>query len=147
MWQQTGLEMTYDNSYARLPPDPLCREPNSRVNHRVGRKERKTYFHVPTHYMQHITGKGLTAAALVLLLEAHRRVAIEFGPLPLTAHTGQQLGLNTREMRTARMQLQRHPCSQWTVFREGPRGAYKLSVDTVNWTDKSGSGDTSVIQP
>ena len=129
--------MTYDTSYARLPPDPLCREPNSRVNHRVGRKERKTYFHVPTHYIQHVTGKGLTAAALVLLLEAHRRVAIKFGPLPLTAHTGQQLGLNTREIRTARMQLQQRPCEQWTVFREAPHGAYKLSVDQTRWTDKS----------
>lgn len=133
--------MTYDTSYARLPPDPLCSEPNSRVNHRVGRKERKTYFHVPTHYMQHVTGKGLTAAALVLLLEAHRRVAIKFGPLPLTAHTGQQLGLNTREIRTARMQLQQRPCEQWTVFREAPHGAYKLSVDQTRWTDKSTTYD------
>ena len=133
--------MTYDTSYARLPPDPLCREPNSRVNHRVGRKERKTYFHVPTHYIQHVTGKGLTAAALVLLLEAHRRVAIKFGPLPLTAHTGQQLGLNTREIRTARMQLQQRPCEQWTVFREAPHGAYKLSVDQTRWTDKSTTYD------
>ena len=133
--------MTYDTSYARLPPDPLCREPNSRVNHRVGRKERKAYFHVPTHYMQHVTGKGLTAAALVLLLEAHRRVAIKFGPLPLTAHTGKQLGLNNREIRTARMQLQQRPCEQWAVFREAPHGAYKLSVDQARWTDKSASYD------
>lgn len=134
--------MTYESHYARLPPDPLCSESNKQINTRVGRKERKAYFHVPTHYIQHVTGMGLTAAALILLLEAHRRVAIKFGPLPLTTHTGQQLGLNTREVRTARMQLQRRCCPQWSVFREGPRGAYKLSVDTVMWTDKSAINDT-----
>lgn len=134
--------MAYDNNFAQLPPDPLCSEPNQKLVPRVSRKKRNSFFHVPTHYMQHVTGKGLTAAALILLLEAHRRVAIKFGPLPLTAHTGQQLGLNTREIRTARMQLQRRSCPQWAVFREGPRGAYKLSVDTVKWTDKSGSYDT-----
>ena len=91
--------------------------------------------------MLHVAGKGLTAAALILLLEAHRRVAIKFGPLPLTSHNGEQLGLNTREIRTARMQLQRHACPQWTVFREMPGGAYKLSVDTAKWTDRSVSGD------
>lgn len=91
--------------------------------------------------MQHVTGMGLTAAALILLLEAHRRVAIKFGALPLTAHTGQQLGLNARELRTARMQLQRRTCAQWVVFKEGPRGAYKLSIDPEKWTDKSGTDD------
>ena len=85
---------------------------------------------------------GLTAAALILLLEAHRRVAIKFGALPLTAHTAQKLGLNARELRTARMQLQRRSCEQWTVFREGLRGAYKLSVDPEKWTDRSGPNDT-----
>ena len=138
--------MSYDSHYARLPPDPLCREANKRINARAGRKERKNYFYVPTHYMQHVTGMGLTAAALILLLEAHRRVAIQFGPLPLTTHTGRQLGLNAREMRTARMQLQRRTCPQWTVFREGPRGAYRLSVDTSRWTDQSVSGDAYVNQ-
>ena len=134
--------MTYDSHYARLPPDPLCNEPHERLRSRVGRKRRQTYFHLPTHYMQHVTGMGLTAAALILLLEAHRRVAIKFGALPLTANTGQQLGLNARELRTARMQLQRRSCEQWTVFRESPRGSYKLLVDPVKWTDKSGSDDT-----
>lgn len=134
--------MTYDSHYARLPPDPLCTERNERLGSRVGRKKRQAYFHIPTYYMQHVTGMGLTAAALILLLEAHRRVAIKFGALPLTAHTGQQLGLNARELRTARMQLQRRSCEQWTVFREGSRGSYKLLVDPVKWTDKSGSDDT-----
>lgn len=134
--------MNYKNDYAQLPPDPLCREVGKHVIPRVGRKKRHTFFNVPTHYMMHVTGIGLTAAALILLLEAHRRVAIEFGALPLTAHTGQQLGLNTREIRTARMQLQRRSCEQWTVFRVDGRGAYNLSVDPARWTDKSASCDT-----
>lgn len=134
--------MTYESHYAELPPDPLCSENNERLLSRVGRKKRKTYFHVPTHYLQYVTGRGLTAAAMILLLEAHRRVAVKFGALPLTAHAGQQLGLNAREMRTARMQLQRRPCDQWSVFREGPRGSYILSVDPEKWTDKSGSCGT-----
>lgn len=134
--------MNYDNKYARLPPDPLCNENNIRIAQSAGRRKRKGYFHVPTHYLQHVTGKGLTAAALILLMEAHRRVAIQFGALPLTAHTGQQFGLNARDIRTARMQLQRHICEQWTVYREGNRGAYKLTVDPAKWTDKSASHDT-----
>ena len=134
--------MTYKKDYAKLPPDPLCCEVSKRVIPRVGRKKRHTYFNVPTHYMQHVTGIGLTAAALILLLEAHRRVAVGFGALPLTVHAGRQFALNAREIRTARMQLQRHSREQWTVSRKGGRGSYMLTVDPAMWTDKSASCDT-----
>lgn len=141
---QGGRDLAYDNGYARLPPDELCAQQGAQRISQVKRQKRQTYFHIPAHYIHYATGKGLTAAALILLLEAHRRVAIKFGDLPLTSHTAMQLGLTAREMRTARMQLQRHRCEQWRVAADGIRRSYKLSVDPDKWTDRSESGDTSV---
>ena len=130
--------MAYEHGYADLTPDPLCQgKGQSQVprSHKKAKPER--FFHVPVSYMKFVTGMGLTAAALILLLEAHRRMKVGFGPLPLTAHTGKEFGLNPREIRTAREQLQKHKCLQWTVYQERPRGAHSLSVDPEQWTDKS----------
>lgn len=136
--------MSYERGYVRLPPDVLCSQSTSMKISQGKRLKRETYFHIPTHYIHHATGRGLTAAALILLLEAHRRVAIKFGDLPLTTHTAAQLGLSAREMRTARTQLQRNECEQWRVAADGMRRSYKLSVDPDKWTDRSVSGDASV---
>lgn len=136
--------MAYKNGYAQLPPDKLVAQQGAQQIFAAKRQKRQTYFHIPAHYIHYATGKGLTAAALILLLEAHRRVAIKFGDLPLTSHTAMQLGLSAREMRTARMQLQKHKCEQWQVTADGIRRSFKLSVDPDKWTDRSGSSDTSV---
>lgn len=137
--------MAYEHGYADLPPDPLCKDTDQRKIPTPRRKRAPDhYFHVPIRYTKFITGLGLTAAATILLFEAHRRVKVGFGPLPLTAHTGKTFGMNPREVRTAREQLQRHQCAQWAVYQERPLGAYLLTVNPDKWTDGSEQGDATV---
>lgn len=138
--------MGYEHGYAELKPDPLfldSQQAQVRKPHKQSRPEH--YFHVPVSYMKYVAGKGLTAAALILLLEAHRRVKVGFGPLPLTAHSGKAFGLKPREIRTAREQLQKRRCSLWTVHQEHPpKGAYLLAIDPAQWTDRSHTTDFKV---
>lgn len=128
--------MPYNSATVHLPPDPLCID----TAVRKGTKRNKSpdrYYHLPQFYLSYAMGKGLTAAALALLVEAHRYVMVGFGPLPLSLEKTKPLGMSRRELRTAREQLQRMNCAQWNVYQEGPRKCHMLAVDPNTWTDRS----------